>query len=43
MNFGDEWGWVTLAYVVTYVSLGAFAGSIAFRIKKARQKLSERL
>jgi hypothetical protein len=41
MEFGSEWGWVALAYGVTYVSLVAFAGSIAIRIKKARLKLSE--
>ena len=42
MNFGNEWGWVVLAYSVTYVSLVAFAVSMAIRIKRARLKLSER-
>ncbi len=42
MEFGSEWGWVALAYSVTYVSLLAFAGSIAMRIKKARLKLDDR-
>jgi len=41
MDFGSEWGWVAAAYTVTYVSLAAFAGSIAMRIKKARLKLNE--
>jgi hypothetical protein len=42
MDFGSEWGWVAAAYGVTYVSLVAFAGSIAIRIKKARLRLNER-
>ncbi len=42
MEFGSEWGWVALAYGVTYISLVAFAASMAVRIKKARLKLSER-
>ncbi len=42
MDFGTEWGWVILAYSVTYVSLFAFAASMAVRIKKARLKLGER-
>ena len=42
MNFGDEWGWVVLAYSVTYISLVAFALSMASRIRRARLKLSER-
>lgn len=42
MNFGDEWGWVVFAYAVTYLSLVAFAASMATRIKRARLKLGER-
>ena len=42
MDLGSQWGWVAAAYGVTYVSLVAFAGSIAIRIKKARLKLNER-
>ena len=42
MDFGAEWGWVALAYMVTYVSLVAFAASIAMRIKRARAKLGDR-
>jgi hypothetical protein len=42
MDFGTEWGWVTLAYVVTYTSLIAFAASMVIRIKRARLKLGDR-
>lgn len=35
----NEWGWVAFAYVVAYASLVVFAGSIAFRITKARQSI----
>lgn len=42
MNFGDEWGWVILAYSVTYISLIAIAVSLAARIKRVKLRLSER-
>jgi hypothetical protein len=42
MDFGDEWGWVVLAYSVTYISLVAFAWSMASRIRRARLKLGDR-
>lgn len=35
----SEWGWVTFAYAVTFASLGAYAGSIAFRIRRTRRRL----
>ena len=42
MEFGTEWGWVTFAYAVTYVSLVAFGASMAVRIKRAKLKLGDR-
>jgi len=37
----SHWGWVALAYGVTYGSLAAFAASIAIRIRKTRTTLGE--
>jgi hypothetical protein len=37
----SDWGWVALAYGVTYGSLVAFAGSIALRIRNTRRSLGE--
>ena len=37
----SEWGWVTLAYVVTYGSLAAYSASIVFRIRRTRERLEE--
>lgn len=37
----SDWGWVALAYGVTYGSLAAFAASIAIRIRNARRTLGE--
>ncbi len=37
----NGWGWVAFAYGVTYGSLAVFAGSIAVRIRNARQSIGE--
>jgi hypothetical protein len=37
----SDWGWVALAYGVTYGSLGVFAASIALRIRNVRRALGE--
>lgn len=36
-----EWAWVALAHGVTYVSLLAFALSIAARIRSTRRRLED--
>jgi hypothetical protein len=37
----SEWGWVALAYVVTYGSFAAFAASLVYRIGRTRERLEE--
>ncbi len=37
----SEWGWVIFAYTVVYVSLALFAGSIAWRIRRVRQRVED--
>lgn len=37
----SAWAWVTLAYAVTYLGLGAYAFSIAYRIRQTRERLGE--
>lgn len=37
----SHWGWVAFASIVTYASLLVFAGSIAYRIRRRRQRLEE--
>lgn len=37
----SQWGWVTLAYVVTFGSLGVYAWSIAYRLRTTRRRLRE--
>jgi hypothetical protein len=37
----SEWGWVALAYIVTYGSLAAYSASLVLRIRRARGRLEE--
>lgn len=37
----SDWGWVGLAYLVAYLSLVLFAGSIVYRIRRTRRRLEE--
>jgi len=37
----SEWGWVTLAYAVTYGSLAVYSASLVLRIRRTRERLEE--
>jgi CcmD family protein len=34
-----DWGWVTLAYVIVYGVLAAYAASVAQRLRRVRREL----
>lgn len=37
----SAWGWVTLAYLMTFLTLGAYSGLLAHRIRTARRRLQD--
>lgn len=37
----SAWGWVTLAYVATFASLGGYSGLLVYRIRVARRRLQD--
>jgi hypothetical protein len=37
----SEWGWITLAYATTYLSLAVFVWSLTYRIRRARERLED--
>lgn len=37
----SAWGWVTLAYLVTFASLAGYTFLLAYRIRTTRRRLSE--
>lgn len=37
----SEWGWVVLAYAITYGALTAFSASLMLRIRRTRERLEE--
>lgn len=41
MEYTDQWNWVAMAYGITYLTMVAFATSVAVRIARARRKLAE--
>jgi hypothetical protein len=37
----SEWGWVALAYALTYSALAAYVTSLVLRIRRTREQLEE--
>ena len=37
----SQWGWVGLAYLVTYGALAAWTASVVLRTRRSRRRLEE--
>lgn len=37
----SAWGWVTVAYLATFATLGGYTGFLAYRIRVARRRLQD--
>lgn len=37
----SDWGWVAFGYLTTYISLAAYAGWTALRIRRVRRQVGD--